>query len=78
VQDKPLLFGQVIRQLRAEGLPVTPAKIAYAVYTGHIDTVPTDAAGNRLYSTTHVAQLREYLKSPPKTGRKSASPEATQ
>ena len=67
---RPLLLGQVLAELRKDGLSPTQAKIQHALYSGRLDPVPLDSAGNRLYSPAHLDQLRAYLFDPPRRGRK--------
>lgn len=67
---RPILYGQVIQQLRDEGLPITPSKINYAIYNGRLGPIPLDAAGNRQFTPKHLEQLRNYLLDPPRRGRK--------
>jgi hypothetical protein len=68
-----MTFSEVLRRLRAEGLPVTGGQIRYAVVTRRIARPPQDGAGNHRFSNRHLAQLRSYLSVPRRRGRKATT-----
>ncbi len=62
--------GEIIRLLRAEGLTIYAQKLHYMIRKGYVDRPPQLAGRLFLFEAKHVAQIRDYLKNPPRRGVK--------
>jgi hypothetical protein len=65
-----MVTGEIIEALAADGLKITRGGIEYALRGGKVSPVPIDGAGNRHFTQRHLDELRAYLRTPRKPGRK--------
>ena len=66
-----MTLSEVTTTLRAEGFPATVSRIKYAMLAGHISRPPRDGAGNYQFANRQLMELRTYLDSSRRCGRKA-------
>ncbi len=62
--------GQVLQTLRDEGLSISGSGLRGIVNAGRIPEPSRDIFGNLIWDEEHVDAARDYLRNPPRRGRR--------
>ena len=66
-----MTLSEVLQKLIVEGFPATQSRVKHAMLTGRISRPPRDGAGNYQFANRQLVELRAYLDSPRRRGRKA-------